>query len=261
MNSEKSVKRGIGGTIVNSLWLIPTFFIFFNWVPFIVIGIRSKNRNWTNSGIIYSLFVLALFVFSDKDSDTYNILILAYLLSWLTSIIHAVLIRGRYLADINIVYQATYSVDNGHYINKNHGSYEWKDTKTENKKSTDYQSAYLNTTESHNSCSTDEANSRYEFSTGASEQPNDISNQIEAGLVDINNCSEEEMAQLPGVGTILAKKAIEVRKEKGGFSSKQEFFDALLLKPHIIERLADRIIVNSASEKKEKLNKTRVVDF
>ena len=42
------------------------------------------------------------------------------------------------------------------------------------------------------------------------------------GAIDINSAGIEEFAFLPGIGEVLAKKIIEKRKERGGFSSLEE---------------------------------------
>lgn len=42
-------------------------------------------------------------------------------------------------------------------------------------------------------------------------------------LVDINVCEEMELAQIAGIGMILAKKAMDIRNTKGPFSSVDEF--------------------------------------
>ena len=44
-------------------------------------------------------------------------------------------------------------------------------------------------------------------------------------ILDINSCTEEELAELPGVGLILAKKTIKIRNEKGNFTSVDEFIE------------------------------------
>lgn len=62
--------------------------------------------------------------------------------------------------------------------------------------------------------------------------------------VDVNNCTEDELTNLPGVSVIMAKKAVKRREEIGGFKSIGEFFGYLKLKMNIRENLQDKIIVN-----------------
>ena len=67
----------------------------------------------------------------------------------------------------------------------------------------------------------------------------------EAGnLVDINNASEEEIAALPGISVIMAKKSIKKREEIDGFKNINEFFAFLKIKPHMQDQLINLICVN-----------------
>ena len=62
--------------------------------------------------------------------------------------------------------------------------------------------------------------------------------------VDINNCSEMELTELPGINIIMAKKVVKQRDEINGFKSAEELYQFLNLKPHIQSQLADRILIN-----------------
>lgn len=52
---------------------------------------------------------------------------------------------------------------------------------------------------------------------------------------DINLCSEQELSIVPGIGIILAKKAISIRNEKGKFKSVDEFIDIIGIRAVNIE--------------------------
>ena len=58
------------------------------------------------------------------------------------------------------------------------------------------------------------------------------SSQSSLQRIDLNSCSEQELANLPGVGVVLAKRAIELRGQTGGFISTQDFSQRLGLMPH-----------------------------
>jgi DNA uptake protein ComE-like DNA-binding protein len=62
-------------------------------------------------------------------------------------------------------------------------------------------------------------------------------------LVYINRASEQMISSLPGVGPILAKKAIKARDSRGGFSSVEEFGEVLGLKPHMVERIRPLVVI------------------
>lgn len=59
------------------------------------------------------------------------------------------------------------------------------------------------------------------------------------GKMNINTCSEEELASLPGLNIIDAKKAISHRQQYGDFGSIEELVVLLGLKPHIAAPLYD----------------------
>lgn len=59
----------------------------------------------------------------------------------------------------------------------------------------------------------------------------------QAPLLDLNRCTEQQLAALPGVGIVLAKKAIRLRDENGGFDSPAEFVAVLELRPHFAAQI------------------------
>lgn len=81
--------------------------------------------------------------------------------------------------------------------------------------------------------------------------------------LDINNCSEIEITELPLINIVMAKKVIKKREEIGGFKSVDEFFLFLKLKPHMEEHLRGKICVKKmkGSLKKISKNAERTVDL
>ena len=80
--------------------------------------------------------------------------------------------------------------------------------------------------------------------------------------LDINNCSEIELTELPGISIVISKKIIKHREEIGGFKSIDDFFSFIKLKPHMETQLRKRVKVEkmkgSLSSKK---HSERSVDF
>ena len=62
--------------------------------------------------------------------------------------------------------------------------------------------------------------------------------------LDINNCSEIELTELPGISIVMAKKIIKKREEIGGFKNLDDFFLFLKLKPHMQTQLNSLVCVN-----------------
>ena len=68
--------------------------------------------------------------------------------------------------------------------------------------------------------------------------------EINRNRVDINNASEIELTELPGISIVLAKKIIKRREEINGFKSLNEFFNFVNLKEHMQEQLKNLIEIN-----------------
>lgn len=66
----------------------------------------------------------------------------------------------------------------------------------------------------------------------------------EAGKVDINTCSEEELSEIPMFGILNAKKAVKHREEINAYSNVDELIDYLRIKPHLIEKIKQHLQCN-----------------
>jgi DNA uptake protein ComE-like DNA-binding protein len=81
-------------------------------------------------------------------------------------------------------------------------------------------------------------------------------------LVDLNDSSERELAALPGIGVILAKRAVGLRKVRGGFRSVEDFGEALNRKPHVVERIRPLVSVSPPVQRPQRPDSPgRVVDY
>jgi DNA uptake protein ComE-like DNA-binding protein len=73
---------------------------------------------------------------------------------------------------------------------------------------------------------------------------NVIKSSVTDSAIDINSCSEDTLAELPGINLILAKKAINYRQENNGFASVDDFYRVVDLKPHFIAQIGNKIVCN-----------------
>ena len=69
--------------------------------------------------------------------------------------------------------------------------------------------------------------------------------------LDINNASEIEITELPGISIVLAKKLIKRRDEIKGFKSVNEVCTFLKLKPHLENQLRELIYINKIKGTKQ----------
>ena len=87
-------------------------------------------------------------------------------------------------------------------------------------------------------------------------------NEVVKPKIDINNCSEIEFTELPGVSIVHAKKVIKKREEIGGFSSVDDFFEFIKLKSHMINQLRELVKVEKMRGYVRKyFEGERLVDF
>lgn len=70
--------------------------------------------------------------------------------------------------------------------------------------------------------------------------------------LDLNSCSRDELASLPGVGIAGAMRAMEYREERGGFASVDEFVDQLGLKPHFAVQVFELATVSPVRQTTKK---------
>lgn len=81
-------------------------------------------------------------------------------------------------------------------------------------------------------------------------------------MLDINSASQEEIADLPGLTLIDAKKAVDYRNANGGFNSLDEFYNAINIKPHIMLRIEGMIFVGRVQHTDKSANTgRRTIDF
>lgn len=81
-------------------------------------------------------------------------------------------------------------------------------------------------------------------------------------VVDINSADEKEIAKLPGINIITAKRIIKYREEHDGFRDAEEFYAEFKIKPHFQKKLEPQICFNAVGKKKKKKSADeRIIDF
>jgi len=92
-------RKGLLWNIRHSWWILLTFTFILNWVAFLYIGMKVKNKSWTKYGLIYSIpFFLSLVSDSFIESKSVNTLWGGvFLVGGVISISHAFKIRKEFL--------------------------------------------------------------------------------------------------------------------------------------------------------------------
>lgn len=80
--------------------------------------------------------------------------------------------------------------------------------------------------------------------------------------LDINQATEEEITNLPGINVILAKKIIEYRDLHSGFKTVDELYKEMKIKPHFQKQLNTLICVKEYQIKDANKNENeRIIDL
>lgn len=248
--------RGKRWEILNSLWILFTFTLaFFNWIGFFYIGYKTKCKKWIFSGLIYSIPFIMVMVFGGS-TDTAAVLTL---ILGIIGIVHAFIIRTEYLIRLEAIEKGKVLSDSE--IKKIITTIKLSKMNLED---IGYpQSVSVNDVVEPNFSVEKSAKIEVKESPIEPEKPNkeDYKNKS----IDINTASESELASLPGIGSILAKKAINHRVTKGSFNSIDEFSETLSLKPHVLERIKPLITITVLKHEHREGNTSnksgRIIDF
>lgn len=91
----------------------------------------------------------------------------------------------------------------------------------------------------------------------------DIGPKIEnENLLNINEATEQEIIDLPGINVAHAKKIIRYRDLHNGFKNLDEFYKEMKIKPHFIKKLNQIICVKEYLKKEMNIeNNERIIDF
>jgi len=221
-------KRGLKWEEGNSLWIYLNFIPIVSGIGMLYAGLKAKVSKWIAFGGLYLAFTWSLLSSNEVDSDSKALI---YLLIYLACIIHSFNIRNEYLQRMERLMEVNTNREN---------------------EITNIEEAAGNSINKSND-------------TLIKEIPavTNVTSNLKKFL-DINSCTEEELAELPGIGLILAKKAIKMRSEKGCFASVDEFIEKLNINPHYTEKLEEMLCCGSvqANEKPETVKvKGRMVDY
>lgn len=231
----------------HSIWIVWTFLLQ-PWIAFFYIAIRARRGRWGLWGLLY----LIPYIFGGAPanswlSDVGAVLLLVF---GIGGIVHAFRVRKEYLMCLEAVQKSRSEID----------------ADLRQRVQTEYGLHPQEPTSSASSGQPTFATSRStrQDSPQLSAQP---SNPVpyppsETFTVDLNSSSERELATLPGIGLIRAKRAVNVRGTKGGFRSVEDFGEALNLRSDVVERIRPLVYV-SPPQQTQRPNSSpgRIVDY
>lgn len=245
--------KGTFWKIRKSWWIVLTFTVMFNWLAFFIIGFKVKHRKWQMFGLLYSIPFILLMVFEgryDTSEWQWDVMGFALLGGWIASMIHAFRIRKEYLYRLEAI-ELREPYEDYKLRGQIQAEYGVKFNQTPIEQPPTPQPSYM-------------------------EQPRPIMQQVpkqpinkvphvqpeqlNLDPIDLNKATELELAGLPGVGPILAKKAIMERERIGGFRALEDFTQLLNLKPHNVEKIRPLVVVGPPQFAAQKRS-GRMVDF
>jgi hypothetical protein len=238
--------RGAAWEWGHSWWILLTLPLgLLSGPAFLYAGRRTRTRKWVIAGFVYLLSWVALALTPTPPkapapgaarpavqeptspipygSPAEDMLFTAAMALWFASMVHALRVRSEYLRRLDAA----------------HGTDPYADLRREVAEETEFQGVPAPPW----ALFTDDSPPPPPAPAVPPRPAEPVRAEPGAAAVDLNNAPEDELAALPGMGPVLARRAAEERRVRGGFGSLEEFGDVLALKPHILERLRPRVVL------------------
>ncbi|AJH00831.1 hypothetical protein LF65_04291 [Clostridium beijerinckii] len=302
----KITEKGTRWEIIHSLWIIWSFIWLVNGVGIFLAGKRTRVQKWYRIGLIYTAVGwFTMIMGAELNKGNHNIvnsaMMMTFFITYIVCIIHSFSIRKEYLMRLEIMEKQKTEqivannlkekIAREYGVNYDKGNYSPNNIEDRNQSNANilYNNQHINENQQifnsqMNFNQNEQVYNREErinketriYSTENNSVKNDVSERkneerLETSrtekLLDVNSCTEDELLQLPGVGIIEAKKAINFRNNNE-FNSVDEFIQVLNIKPHFTEKIRSMLICNQI-KKNESINDPnintgragRMVDF
>ncbi len=220
--------RGLGWELRNSAWVLLSF-VGLAWIGFFIIGKQAQNKKWLMVGGIYAAILIITFFLVAK----WDIFVYIWMIVVLASIIHSFIVRKQFLKERDIILRQREGSTVGRSVDI-----------TPKPRATDYSSAEEKPTEKRTvTIDNDYFDALNEQLSNATSETFDVFSQEQGetratqAAININTCTEEELASLPGVSVVKAKKAIDYRDQNGGFVSVDEFLAVIAVQLHFQKQI------------------------
>lgn len=228
--------RGLKWELLNSWWILLSFIPTLGGIGIIYIGKKARKQLWVIIGVIYFIITIIQLTYSDFLKSIVGKSTEAGMGAgmWFVGIVLSFIYRKEFLIRLDMLQKANISqVENDNLRNQ------------------------LAEELLQNGIIVDSSGSRKteEIMDAEKEEFLDMNNIMQPSHnephplpIDINLCSIESLSELPGITMILAKKAINYRKENNGFTSVEEFYRVIDLKPHFIAQIDNRLTCNKPAD-------------
>lgn len=217
--------KAIIGKILSLWWILLGFTLVFAGVGMYIAGRKVMHKRWKIYGIIYNIAIVGSAVLGEViGNDNFNAIggVL-----WIVFMIHSIKIIKEYLIRCEMLSEANYKVN-----------------KEENFREKIRREYNLNNNIDEFTNKDEEPTNEF-FKSSLSNQENIKQAEIK---VDINHALEGDIAKIPSIGSIRAKKIVEIRNNQGAFKDLNDFIIRTELKPHIVEKIKENIYFKVSEE-------------
>lgn len=220
---------------INSWWIYLSYMCLAG-VGFLYIGTRGKKNMWRTLGGIYLLLfviIMGLYRGYEEHIEEHTVFFMLYVAFYLSGIILSYSFKKEYLIRLEMLQERNISqIEYDDFREQIAKEFAEKEISIESPNSRQIEEIEDVVQEDP----TIESSSKFEESGKEGNAP-----------IDINSCSIETLSELPGISMILARKAINYRKEHNEFASVEEFYKVIDLKPHFIAQISDKLICNPST--------------
>ncbi|MCR1973638.1 helix-hairpin-helix domain-containing protein [Clostridium sporogenes] len=268
-------QKGNKWEMQKSLWIISSFVFLVNGMGMYFAGKKTKIKKWYNYGLIYTAISwIGLIMGGELTGFLQSIGCIIFLLDYIACIVHSFKIRKEYLIRREILEYKNdveqiemnsmrskiakeYGLDD---INSNDPIKNTSQNDLVREKSNINTEAKIENF--HMKSKEENMNNISPLMPKVENTVNNIENSVNnEESLDINSCSELELSKLPGIGLILAKKAVNLRNSKNGFDSVDEFIEMVGVKPHFVDTVKTMICCKSVKTVEAVKMSGRRVDF
>lgn len=239
--------RGKAWETKNSWWILLTFLPFgiSSFIAFLYTGSKVKNQRWRLYGFVY----LAVFIVAYAITAT-GIGAAVALILWIVTIIHALKIRPAYLVQLDVLKSNEQRMMNQEIAKLR----EEAEAKFKVNGQPKYQTPQPKAKNKQASASMPQDQ------VVPPKAKESVPFEKEFRKIDINTAAESEIAAIPAIGIILAKKVVKKRQDLGGFQSFEQFSEIMELKEHTIEKVKQSVTFSKVEETNVSMS-GRMIDF
>lgn len=239
-----------------SWWVLLVFvpFGFTSFIAFLYAGIRAGNRRWRWYALLYLIFGFIIpFAILGETQSNWGILL--FVVVWGISIVSAVRIRPTFLVMIEMRHE------NRHNQRRTDMTRLRQEVAAHLQKEKLGRNAPPVREQRSDPLEWFEQNKQTETTKQYTDSFTNPTYPADDPSINVNTATETELASIPEIGIILAKKIVIKRSEIGDFRSLQHFAEEMNVRAHVVERLQSKVNFTESAVDTTKRKQGRMIDF